>query len=199
MSRVVVIDNYDSFTYNLVQTIYNTTLDVHVFYNDKIDLDGLRQLKPDYYVLSPGPGRPERVADFGVCKDIIDAIRNQTITQPVLGVCLGHQGIASGFGAQITQANTIMHGRTSMVHHQGTGLFEGIENPFQVMRYHSLTVEPNSLPACFYATAHTDDGTLMAFQHQHQPLYGVQFHPESIGTPLGAKLIANFLSVESRL
>ncbi|MBX2813507.1 MAG: aminodeoxychorismate/anthranilate synthase component II [Myxococcales bacterium] len=197
MPKVVVIDNYDSFTYNLVQAIYAYTTNVHVFRNDDIQLAQLLELSPHFCVLSPGPGRPERPKDFGICRTIIHAAKTGYLTVPILGVCLGHQGIAAEYGARIIPAQTIKHGKTSLIHHKGTGIFAGLESPLQAMRYHSLVVDPSTLPSCLTPLAHTSDGTLMAYQHTTLPLFGVQFHPESIGTPEGPALIGNFLCQET--
>ena len=197
MTYVLMIDNYDSFTYNLVHALHGLA-EVEVVRNDQIKLTQVQAKEPDYIILSPGPGRPERKKDFGICGDIIAALRDGILSTPTLGVCLGHQGIASTFGAKIVQGREIMHGKTSDVFHQGTGLFTGLPNPLRVMRYHSLVIEPTSLPECFDVTAHTIDGSLMAIQHKTLPIHGVQFHPESIGTPDGRMLLANFFSVEVR-
>lgn len=196
MARALIIDNYDSFTHNLAQLLHGLVDEVQVARNDEIDLDGVRALAPDHILLSPGPGRPEVERDFGVCAPILQAAKEGLLAQPILGVCLGHQGIAHAFGARVVRAPTVMHGKSSLVLHHGRDLFEGLDNPFEAMRYHSLVVDPTSLPDCLEAVAHTSDGVLMALRHRSLPIFGVQFHPESIGTPLGRRLVARFLGVE---
>lgn len=188
--RVLLIDNYDSFTHNLYQRLGELGASVAVLRNDAIDLDGIRALDPGRIVLSPGPGHPGKARDFGICRGILDELAGKL---PILGVCLGHQGIALGLGGDVVRAPTIMHGKTSLVSHGSTGLFEGLPMPLEVMRYHSLIVARDSVPACLNITAQTDDGLVMAVQHRDWPLWGVQFHPESIGTPQGSSLLSNFL------
>lgn len=196
MTRVLIIDNYDSFTHNLAQLLHGLAEEVVVQRNDAIDLSEVRALAPDCILLSPGPGRPERRRDFGVCFDILESAKKEELsgsTVPILGVCLGHQGIAHCFGAQVVRAPTVMHGKSSLVVHGGNSFFEGLPSPFEAMRYHSLVVDPDSLPGCLEPLAKTNDGVLMALRHRTLPIYGVQFHPESIGTPLGRKLVSRFL------
>lgn len=192
MIRLVLIDNYDSFTHNLAQLAFGLADEVHVVRNDKVSMEDVDAHKPTHLMLSPGPGRPERKRDFGVCTDLVVRARGGG-SVPLLGVCLGHQGIAHGFGADIVRAPSVMHGKTSPVHHDGTGLFRGLPSPVEAMRYHSLVVDPSTLPGELLATAHSPDGVLQAFRHRSLAIHGLQFHPESIGTPNGRQMIANFL------
>ena len=189
---VLIIDNYDSFTHNLYQRISELGAKVHVARNDAVDLDGVRAIGAARVVLSPGPGHPQKARDFGVCAAIVTKMAGAV---PILGVCLGHQGIAHHYGADVVRAPSIMHGKTSEVLHDGVGLFEGLPSPLEVMRYHSLTVDPDSVPAHLEVTARTRDGVIMALRHRELPLWGVQFHPESIGTPDGSDLLRNFLKM----
>ncbi len=184
---VAVIDNYDSFTFNLVHYILHTDVDVKVFRNNKISVEELVNKKPDAIVISPGPGRPE---DAGISLDIVKTLSGKI---PILGVCLGHQVIAQSFGGKIIHAKQIMHGKTSMVTANGENIFEGIKKPFSVMRYHSLAVSQDELPDCLTITAKTDDGEIMGIQHIDHPTQGVQFHPESFMTTVGKRLIRNFV------
>jgi len=191
---LLVIDNYDSFTYNLVQYLgeLGTELpiaqDIRVYRNDQITLDEIRRLRPDAIVISPGPGRPE---DAGISPDVI---RELGPTTPVLGVCLGHQGIGLVFGGTITSADQLMHGKTSPIHHTGVGVFAGVENPMQATRYHSLVIDRVSCPDVLEITAWVEDGTIMGVRHRKYPhIQGVQFHPESILTNAGKTLLRNFL------
>ncbi len=184
---VAVIDNYDSFTFNLVHYILHTDVDVKVFRNNKISVEELINKKPDAIVISPGPGRPE---DAGISLDIVKTLSGKV---PILGVCLGHQVIAQSFGGKIIHAKQIMHGKTSMVTANGENIFEGIKKPFSVMRYHSLAVSQDELPDCLTITAKTDDGEIMGIQHNEHPTQGVQFHPESFMTTVGKRLIRNFV------
>lgn len=192
---ILVIDNYDSFTYNIVQYLgeLGQTLpvasDVQVFRNDKISLDEIRQLKPDGVVISPGPGRPE---DAGIS---LDLIRELGPSLPILGVCLGHQSIGQVFGGNIVSAPELMHGKTSQVEHTGIGVFENLENPFTATRYHSLVIERESCPDQLEITAWVEDGTIMGVRHRDYPhIQGVQFHPESVLTQSGKELLKNFLT-----
>ena len=189
---IAVIDNYDSFVFNLVQARGSMGEEIRVFRNDTIDVPGLRALRPDALVLSPGPGRPE---DAGVT---IGAIRELSSSIPTLGVCLGHQAIASAFGGRVVRANQAHHGKASPVAHDGQDLFEGLPSPLQAGRYHSLVAERSSLPDDLRVTAWTGDGVVMGLRHARRPLFGVQFHPESILTPLGSGLLANFLRLTGR-
>jgi anthranilate synthase component 2 len=189
--KVLILDNYDSFTHNLAQLLGEAGGTPVVVRNDAIDLDGIARMAPDRIVISPGPGTPERERDFGICGPAIDRFGP---TLPILGVCLGLQGIVHRLGGRVVRAPVIVHGKASAVRHDGDGLFEGIDNPMQAMRYHSLMAERATLPACLRVTAETvEDGLVMAVAHREWPLRGVQFHPESIGTPQGKTLLANFL------
>jgi len=184
---IFLLDNYDSFTYNLVQYLGELGADLQIARNDDLSPNEILGTKPDGIVLSPGPGRPENA---GILQELIRAAAGRI---PLLGVCLGHQGIAQVFGGKIGYAPTLMHGKTSEIHHDGLMLFDGIESPFVATRYHSLIVERKSLPKTFRVTAWTDDKLIMAIQHRVYPLYGVQFHPESILTDCGKKILGNFL------
>ena len=184
---IVVIDNYDSFVFNLVQAIGAMGQEIRVFRNDAIDVAGLRSLGPDALVLSPGPGRPE---DAGIT---IAAISQLSSTIPTLGVCLGHQAIAVAFGGDVVRADELRHGKASLVEHEGSGLFEGLTSPFKAGRYHSLVARRSSLPPELRVSAWTEDGVVMALSHAERPLFGVQFHPESVLTPEGSQLLANFV------
>ncbi len=184
---IFLLDNYDSFTYNLVQYLGELGAELHIARNDDLSTDEIIDLKPDGIVLSPGPGRPENA---GMLQDLIRTVAGKI---PTLGVCLGHQGIAQVFGGRIGYAPVLMHGKTSEIHHDDSGLFAGIDSPFVATRYHSLIVERKSLPRSFKVTAWTDDKLIMAIQHKKFPLYGLQFHPESILTDCGKKILSNFL------
>jgi anthranilate synthase/aminodeoxychorismate synthase-like glutamine amidotransferase len=185
---ILVIDNYDSFTYNLVQYLGELGAEMIVRRNDEVTLDEIRTLRPSHIVISPGPGTPE---DGGIS---VALIREFYETIPILGVCLGHQCIGSAFGGDVDRAGRLMHGKTSAVYHYGTDIFDGVPSPFEAMRYHSLLVhEP--LPACLTATAFTTEGEVMALRHRTAPLIGVQFHPESILTEHGKTILRNFLEM----
>lgn len=191
---IIVIDNYDSFTYNLVQYLgelgeeFAIAKDVQVYRNDQISLNQIRQLQPDGIVISPGPGRPE---DAGISLQLIQDLAETT---PILGVCLGHQSIGQVFGGNIVAAPVLMHGKTSEVHHNGVGVFAGLENPLTATRYHSLVIERQQLPDTLEITAWVDDGTIMGVRHRQYPhVQGVQFHPESVLTNSGKELLRNFL------
>ncbi|MCM8768844.1 MAG: aminodeoxychorismate/anthranilate synthase component II [Candidatus Omnitrophica bacterium] len=186
---VLMIDNYDSFTYNLVQYLGELKAKVCVFRNDCLGLEEIKKLKPEKIVISPGPGRPENA---GISCEVIKVFGSEI---PVLGVCLGHQAIGYVFGGRIVRARRLMHGKTSLIHHLGTGLYHGLANPFPATRYHSLVVEKKSLPDCLEIEAWSEDGEIMGLRHKHQPIYGVQFHPESILTGEGKKLLKNFLKI----
>ena len=184
---IFMLDSYDSFTYNLVQYLGELGADLRVVRNDELSAEQVLQMKPDAIVLSPGPGRPENA---GILQELIGQAAGKI---PVLGVCLGHQGIAQVFGGRIDYAPKIMHGKTSEIHHDGSLLFKRIDSPFIATRYHSLVVEWKSLPSTFKVTAWTDDKIIMGIEHKKYPLYGVQFHPESILTACGKNLLRNFL------
>ncbi len=189
---ILMIDNYDSFTFNLVQYLGELGADVVVHRNDQIDIEGVRRLAPDGIVISPGPCTPN---EAGVSLDVIRTFAGDI---PLLGVCLGHQAIGQAFGGRVVHAKAIMHGKTSMVHHAGQGVFEDLDNPFEATRYHSLVIEQESLPACLEVTAWTRDeqgrlDEIMGVRHRSLPIEGVQFHPESILTRQGHDLLGNFL------
>jgi anthranilate synthase/aminodeoxychorismate synthase-like glutamine amidotransferase len=186
-ARVLVVDNYDSFVYNLVQELGELGADPVVFRNDAIDVEGIRAERPDAVLISPGPGRPE---DGGVSLRAIAALSGEV---PLLGVCLGHQCIGQAFGGDIVSAPHLMHGKTSEIHHDGSGIFAGLPNPFVATRYHSLVVRPESVPAELEVTATSSDGVVMGLRHRALPVEGVQFHPESVLTASGPALLANFL------
>ena len=188
---LLLIDNYDSFTYNLAQIFGELGAEVVVKRNDEIGLADIRNIAPDRICISPGPGRP---SDAGISSDVI---RELGATIPILGVCLGHQCIGEVFGGEIIRAPKLMHGKTSEIRHQNSGVFADIAQPFRATRYHSLVVKRDSLPACLNITAESDDGEIMGLQHRELPIHGVQFHPESILTDEGAKILGNFVTVTS--
>jgi anthranilate synthase/aminodeoxychorismate synthase-like glutamine amidotransferase len=187
-ARILVIDNYDSFVYNLVQYLGELGAEPLVYRHDAIDEPGLRELSPDGLLISPGPGRPE---DAGIS---CQAITSLGATVPVLGVCLGHQCIGQVFGGRVVRADAVMHGKTSVIRHDGRGVFAGVQDPLVATRYHSLVVAPDSVPGALEVTATTDDGTIMGLRHRSLAIEGVQFHPESILTADGHRLLANWLS-----
>ena len=184
---IVMIDNYDSFTYNLVQYLRMLGADVQVFRNDEFTIDDIASKNPTGIVISPGPGRPEGA---GLT---LSVIKNFSGEKPILGVCLGHQSIAAAFGGKIIGAKKLMHGKTSMINADGRHIYTGIKKPFQAMRYHSLAVCRDTLPDCFEITSQTDDGGIMGIRHKTHSTQGMQFHPESIMTPIGKRLLRNFL------
>jgi len=186
---LLIIDNYDSFTYNLVHFLGELGATTEVRRNDAIAVDDVLAMKPDAIVLSPGPCDPDKA---GICLDLVTRASN---TIPILGVCLGHQSIAQALGGRIVRAAMPMHGKPSRIHHGGEGLFRDLPNPYSAIRYHSLVVDPGSLPADVDITAQTDDGVIMGLAHKTRPVYGVQFHPESIDTEHGHRLLANFLDL----
>jgi len=189
--RVLVIDNYDSFVYNLAQYIGELGAETIVCRNDQITLKQARELNPDRIVLSPGPGTPEDERCFGVCKEILQHLSCEV---PTLGVCLGHQGIISTFGGRVVSAKRLMHGKTSRIMHDGKGIFKGVKNPFVATRYHSLVGERSSIPDCLEVTAFSvDDREVMSVRHVEYPIEGVQFHPESVLCEDGKLIIKNFL------
>jgi anthranilate synthase component 2 len=188
---LLMIDNYDSFTYNIVQYFGQLGEDVRVFRNDEIGLDEIARLAPKRLVISPGPCSPE---EAGIS---VAAIQQFAGTIPILGVCLGHQAIGAAFGGTIVRSATLMHGKTSPIHHNGQGLFRGMPNPFAATRYHSLVVERSSFPQCLEVTAWVEEGEIMGLQHRDLPVWGVQFHPESILTQNGMDILKNFLEVSA--
>ncbi|MBI3034555.1 aminodeoxychorismate/anthranilate synthase component II [Candidatus Woesearchaeota archaeon] len=188
--RLLLIDNYDSFVYNIYQAFRELGLDVDVVRNNEITIEEVLRREYGLVVISPGPGSPSIKRDFGVCSEVIRELNGKL---PILGVCLGHQGIVSVFGGRVVRAEKPMHGKTSMISHDSTGLFKGIKSPLRVMRYHSLVAEDSSLPGCLRVTARSkDDGAIMSVEHRHLPIFGVQFHPESIMTESGKKILDNF-------
>jgi anthranilate synthase/aminodeoxychorismate synthase-like glutamine amidotransferase len=189
---VLLIDNYDSFTYNLVQSFLVLGAEVEVYRNDQITVAEALRLAPTHLVISPGPGRPE---DAGISLEIIAAFAART---PILGVCLGHQSLVQHFGGRIISAARLMHGKTSMIEHDGKMLFAGLPQPCEVGRYHSLAAERDNIPACLEITARTEGGEIMGVRHRALPIEGVQFHPESVLTPEGDQLLGNFLQLQSR-
>jgi anthranilate synthase/aminodeoxychorismate synthase-like glutamine amidotransferase len=186
--RILMIDNYDSFTYNLVQYLGELGAEVDVVRNDVETVDALLAREPDGVVVSPGPGTPEHA---GVSIEVVK--RFGARGTPVLGVCLGHQSIGIAFGGRVGRARSIMHGKTSEMHHTGQGVFSGLPDPFTATRYHSLVIEPDHCPECLEITARTDDGEIMGVRHRTLPVEGVQFHPESILTEVGKQLLGNFV------
>jgi len=184
---LLMIDNYDSFTYNLVQYLSEIGQEVKVYRNDKITIEEVNKLNPKYIVISPGPCTPN---EAGISLELINSLKGKV---PILGVCLGHQSIGQAFGGKIIHAQTIMHGKTSQIFHENTGVFNGIKSPFTATRYHSLVIDKKSLPDCFDITAWTDDNEIMGIKHKDLPIEGVQFHPESILSEYGHDLLKNFL------
>jgi len=184
---ILMIDNYDSFTYNLVQYLGSLGADVKVFRNDKITLSAIKKLRPEKIVISPGPGRPE---DAGISTKVIKEFSGKL---PILGVCLGHQAIGYSYQGRIVIAGRLMHGKTSLIYHNRQTIFKGVPNPFEATRYHSLLIEKKTLPSCLEITAWTKDGEIMGIKHKDYPLWGVQFHPESILTKSGMDILKNFL------
>ncbi len=184
---ILMIDNYDSFTYNLVQYLGSLGANIRVFRNDKITIEKIKQLRPKRIVISPGPGRPE---DAGISCEVIREFAGEI---PILGVCLGHQAIGFVYGGRIIIAKRLMHGKTSLIYHNRKTIFKNIPNPFEATRYHSLLVERKNLPACLEITAWTKEKEIMGLKHKEYPLWGVQFHPESILTKVGRDILNNFL------
>jgi len=189
---IIMIDNYDSFTYNLVQYIREMGKAVKVFRNDKISVDEIDAFAPAGIVISPGPGRPESA---GITLDVLKHFSGKI---PILGVCLGHQAIAAAFGGEIISAKRLMHGKTSTISADGEVLYQGVRKPFQAMRYHSLVVSRDNLPECLKISSESDDGEIMGIRHRKHPTEGIQFHPESIMTPIGKRLLRNFLQLTER-
>jgi anthranilate synthase/aminodeoxychorismate synthase-like glutamine amidotransferase len=186
--KVLVVDNYDSFTYNLVQYVQGLGAETWVYLNDRITIDEIGELAPQGLLLSPGPGTPD---DAGVT---LEVIRNFAGKIPIFGVCLGHQSIGQSFGGKVIRAPHLMHGKTSMLEHDGKTLFKGMPNPFEATRYHSLVVQEASLPTCLEVSARTTDGEIMALRHKSLPVEGVQFHPESFLTQQGMRIVSNWIS-----
>ena len=187
---ILMIDNYDSFTYNLVQYFGELGGDLKVYRNDALTLERIKRMAVTHIVVSPGPGRPEGA---GIS---VDLIREFAGTVPILGVCLGHQSIGYAYGGKIIRAKKLMHGKTSMIRHNNKEIFKGVENPFEATRYHSLVIDKKTMPKCLEVTARTSGGEIMALKHKDFPLWGVQFHPESILTTEGKKILKNFLNVK---
>jgi anthranilate synthase component 2 len=187
---LLMIDNYDSFTYNLVQYFGELGQEVHTVRNDELDLEAIAKLDPERIVISPGPCSP---AEAGISVPVLQFFAGRV---PILGVCLGHQAIGAAFGGQIVRAKTIMHGKTSPITHDGKGVFADLPSPYTVVRYHSLAIDRDTLPACLEITAQTEDGEIMGVRHRHFAIEGVQFHPESIETEHGHKLLQNFLALK---
>jgi anthranilate synthase/aminodeoxychorismate synthase-like glutamine amidotransferase len=187
--KLLVIDNYDSFTYNLVQLFGEMDVDLVVKRNDEISVNEIKKLKPDRVCISPGPGRPENA---GISSELIRELGQRV---PILGVCLGHQCMAQAFGGEVVRAEKLMHGKTSQIHHRHRGVFKDLAEPLEATRYHSLIVKRESFPDSLEITAETEDGEIMGLQHREFPIHGVQFHPESILTTEGRRLLANFLRV----
>lgn len=185
--KIVVIDNYDSFTWNLVHYLEEIGVGTEVYRNDALSADEVMKLSPDGIVLSPGPCTPD---EAGICMDIV---RQAPAKLPILGVCLGHQSIGQALGGKVITAKTIMHGKKSVVRHSGEFLFEGLPESFEIVRYHSLALSNQGLPDCFVVDSNTDDGEVMSVRHKTRPVFGVQFHPESIQTEHGHALLKNFL------
>lgn len=186
---ILMIDNYDSFTFNLVQYLGELGADIKVFRNDALTIDDIRNMKPEKIVISPGPCTPN---EAGISVDVVTNFAGKI---PILGVCLGHESIAAAFGGKIIKAKKLMHGKTSMIKHNGKGVFAGIENPFEATRYHSLAVDEQTLPDSLVITATTDDGEIMALRHKEYNITGIQFHPESILTTSGKNILNNFLQM----
>jgi len=191
---LILIDNYDSFTYNLVHYFEEIGQSVKVFRNDEITVEKIFKLKPRFLVISPGPSSPK---NSGICLELIKKNSELPKIIPMLGVCLGHQAIAEAFGGTVIQSGKPVHGKVSKIYHENTKLFRNIDNPFNATRYHSLIVKKNSIPKNFNITANIEDGTVMAIEHTMVPIFGVQFHPESIATDSGHQLLKNFLNVNT--
>ena len=186
---LLVIDNYDSFTYNLVQYFGELGAEMKIFRNDEITVEAIRELAPERICISPGPCTP---TEAGISSDVIREFGAKT---PLLGVCLGHQCLGEVYGGEVVRADRLMHGKTSMIHHDGKGVFKGLSDPFEATRYHSLIVRPESVPDCLEVTARTEEDEIMGLRHKEHPVYGVQFHPESILTAEGKQLLKNFLEI----
>jgi len=194
--KILVIDNYDSFVYNIAQILGELGAEPIVVRNDKITVEQVRAMNPDGIVISPGPGHPADRKYFGVCTDVIREIGQKT---PILGVCLGHQGIVHAFGGKVINAKKVRHGKTSPIQYSSNRLFENVANPFKATRYHSLVAEQDTIPNCLEVTARAlDDGEIMGIKHKEYPIEGVQFHPESVLTGEGRKILQNFMTMVKR-
>ena len=194
--KILVIDNYDSFVYNIAQILGELGAEPIVVRNDKITVEQVRAMNPDGIVISPGPGHPADRKYFGVCTDVIREIGQKT---PILGVCLGHQGIVHAFGGKVINAKKVRHGKTSPIQYSSNRLFENVANPFKATRYHSLVAEQDTIPNCLEVTARAlDDGEIMGIKHKEYPIEGVQFHPESVLTGEGRKMLQNFMTMVKR-
>lgn len=193
--KTIILDNYDSFTYNLFQYIAELGGQPEVYRNDQISFEELQSKKPTHIIISPGPGTPKKKSDFGICAEVIKKMAQPT---PILGVCLGHQGIGHVYGGQIVHAPSVMHGKTSLVKLSTSPLFKGLPAEIEVMRYHSLVIDPTTLPSCLKVIAlEENDKIIMGVEHEKLPTFGIQFHPESIGTPFGKKILQNFLKIKA--
>ncbi len=192
--KALLIDNYDSFVYNIAQEVADLGAQVIVKRNNKISMEKVESMALDAIIISPGPGRPSIPRDFGICSEILRTISREV---PTLGICLGHQGIAEAYGGKVHESLRLMHGKASLIHHDGEGIYEGVENPFMGARYHSLVVDPH-LPPDLKLTSQTDDGVVMGIRHRKYPIEGIQFHPESILTPLGRMIVSNFIGMVER-
>ncbi|PLS01565.1 anthranilate synthase component II [Neobacillus cucumis] len=191
---ILLIDNFDSFTFNLYQYLGELGEEVIVYRNNQLSMEEIKEMNPKAIILSPGPGRPE---DAGICIELIQTFHQSF---PILGICLGHQAIGAAFGSEVRRAHFIKHGKTSFISHQGNEVFENLNNPLEVMRYHSLTLEESNLSSELECIAHSnDDQEIMAIKHKKYPVYGLQFHPESIGTPDGKQMLKNFLNEIERM
>jgi anthranilate synthase component 2 len=186
---ILLLDNYDSFTYNLYQYLCELGADVRVLRNDQVTVSEIEAMQPERLVVSPGPRTP---AEAGISVELIDRMAGKL---PILGVCLGHQCIGEAFGGTVGGAGEIMHGKSSRIEHDGKGVFRGLPNPFQAIRYHSLAIQPDSVPECLEVSARSDSGVIMGVRHREYAIEGVQFHPESIATPIGKDLLRNFLAM----
>jgi anthranilate synthase component 2 len=189
-NMIIIIDNYDSFTYNLYQLVGQLESDIIVKRNDEITIEEIKELNPNHIIISPGPGNPTNIRDFGICSQII----NELGDIPILGVCLGHQGIFATFGGEIIQTEPV-HGKTSQIFHNGENIFEGIKNPLTAARYHSLLCNIKTVPDCMEVIAKSSEGMIMGIKHCIKPIIGLQFHPESIGTYEGSNLLKNFIGM----
>jgi anthranilate synthase/aminodeoxychorismate synthase-like glutamine amidotransferase len=191
----VILDNYDSFTFNLYQYLGELEGEPPlVFRNDRVTLAALEAMHPERIVISPGPGRPDDPSYFGVCRAAILGLGPHL---PLLGICLGHQGIVHAYGGEIVGAPEVMHGKASVIRHDGDPIFRGVPSAFDAMRYHSLVGRPGTIPGCLRVIARTEDGVVMGVRHREYPIYGLQFHPESVGTPAGKTLLRNFLALDA--